>query len=436
MSKLSKIFDAVAGTSGKLTKLAILKENADNKALEMAFSLAYNPQTNFYITVDKNHNQTSGKIFLDEKILEDVYAHLHGRLVTGNAAREYLDKVLADLVPEDQVILKRIINRDLEIGASLGSAEKVWKGLIPSFPVMLADKFNEKTADLFYKNEGKNKLIVQLKCDGGRAAMICENGKVTPFSRNGNELETWDQFSFLSPAFDGYMVDGELLSLKPDGKVADRKTSNGIFNKAVRGTISKEEASTLVFIVWDMVPLEEFRNGKGTVPYSDRFERLSKTLKGMDSKFIQLVPSKYISTVAEAEEFYAEQIAAGEEGAMLKLASGIWEDKRVKTILKLKEVNDATLLCIGVKPHSKNPDLIGSLECVTSCRGLYVSIGTGLSADDRQRPASDFIDNLIDMKYNQLILGKDSELYSMFLPVFRGVRIDVSEADSLNKLEK
>ena len=431
MSKLSKIFDSIAATSGKLAKLDILLKNVDNDTLRMSFALAYNPQTNFYITVDKAECGKSGKIELDVKILKDVYDHLHGRLVTGNAAREYLDRVLADLVPEDQVILKRIINRDLEIGASIGSAEKVWSGLIPSFPVMLADKFNAKTAELFTKPN--QDLMVQLKCDGGRAAAVCENNKVTMFSRNGNELEVWDHFSFLS-VFDGYVVDGELLSLTSDGKIADRKTSNGIFNKAVRGTISQEEASKLTYVVWDMIPLDEFRAGKGKTPYRARFTELQKKLKGINNDFISLVPSKDISDIGEAEKFFEEQLAAGEEGAMLKLASGVWEDKRVKTVLKLKDVKDATLRCIGVKPHSKHPELIGSLECATSCGKLEVSIGTGLSADDRKRPASYFLNNLIDMKYNQLILGKDATTYSMFLPVYRGLREDVNEADSLAKL--
>jgi len=67
---------------------------------------------------------------------------------------------------------------------------------------------------------------------------------------------------------------------------------------------------------------------------------------------------------------------------------------------------------------------------------LEVSIGTGLSGDDRKRPASDFVGNLIDMKFNQLILGRDSEKYSMFLPVYRAIRVDVKKADTLAKLKK
>ena len=81
MSKLSKIFSSLAETSGKLDKLAILKANVGEEALRLSFFLAYNPQTNFYITADKLEQAKSGKIQLDASILKDVEAHLNGRLV-------------------------------------------------------------------------------------------------------------------------------------------------------------------------------------------------------------------------------------------------------------------------------------------------------------------------------------------------------------------
>lgn len=439
--KLHEIFAELESTPGSLDKLAILKKNQGNLALKNAFRLAYNPQTNFYITVDKSEHLDSGTKYLTEDILLDVEQKLNGREVTGNAAREYLYTVLSKLTKEDQIILKRIINRDLECGASLGSAEKTWKGLIPSFPVMLADKFNDKTALPFYKAQtkpgAKKNIAVQLKCDGGRAAAMIETGLVSLFTRNGNEVTVHNRFDFLAK-YEGYVIDGEILSVGKDGKFRDRKTSNGIYNKAVRGTISKEEAATLHFVVWDMIPLADFRKGKSNIPYRDRFANVTEVVADSSAKnkeAISLVASKEIDTIDEAMDFYADRLREGEEGAMLKLLDAPWEDRRSKAVLKLKEIKDATLLCVGVKPHSKNPNLIGSLECITSCGLLEVSIGTGLSGEDRERDPEYFLDKLIDMKYNQLILGRDSTIYSMFLPVYRSIREDVAEADTLEKLK-
>jgi hypothetical protein len=40
------------------------------------------------------------------------------------------------------------------------------------------------------------------------------------------------------------------------------------------------------------------------------------------------------------------------------------------------------------------------------------------------------------MKYNALITSRGRDEYSMFLPIFKGFREDVNEADTLDKLKK
>jgi hypothetical protein len=79
--------------------------------------------------------------------------------------------------------------------------------------------------------------------------------------------------------------------------------------------------------------------------------------------------------------------------------------------------------------------LIGAIECETSCVQLKVSIGSGLSEEDRKHDPSYFIGKLIDMQYNTLINSKTSETHSMFLPRFRGIRLDQKTADSLDHLK-
>ena len=51
-------------------------------------------------------------------------------------------------------------------------------------------------------------------------------------------------------------------------------------------------------------------------------------------------------------------------------------------------------------------------------------------------PPSYFIGKLIDMKYNTLITSRGREELSMFLPIYKGFREDVSSADTLPKLMK
>lgn len=432
ISDIIKSLRAVGSTN---TKRYIIEQNSNNEALRLLFYATYDGAVNFWIKADKD-TKTNGTGVITAELIQDILAVLNCRVFTGNAGREYLAGLLQRLTQPEADVIICMINRDLDCKTSTSIANGVWKNLIREFPVMLAEKFNEKNAKIFYAAErAKKKMIVQAKKDGGRAeAAVQSDGSVRVCSRNGNELAVFDHFSYLYP-FAGHMVDGELVAYNKDGTPMDRKTSNGIYTKMVRGTASEAEVASMRFIVWDMVPIKDFHSGKCATAYKDRFNTLRDIARRLDQSMINVVESEEIHTVADAVVFYNRMLGLGEEGAMLKLADAPWEDGRSKNVLKLKEIQDATLYCYAVKGHSKKDGWIGSLECRTSCGELEVSIGSGLSEDDRKRPAADFIGSLIDMQYNQIIKSKGSDKWSMFLPIYKGIRVDVGEADDFEKLK-
>ena len=433
---ISDIIKSLRSVGSTNTKRYILEQNADNEALRLLFFATYDGAVNFWIKADKD-TKTSGTEVITVGLIQDILAILNGRVVTGNAARDYLADVLQRLTQPEADVIINMINRDLDCKTSTALANGVWKNLIREFPVMLAEKFNEKNVKIFHAAESvsKRNLIVQAKKDGSRAeALVTHDGYVKLFSRSGNELTTYAHFSYLAP-FAGHMVDGELVAYNRDGTPMDRKTSNGIYTKMVRCTASESEVASMRFIVWDMVPIKDFHSGACATPYKDRFNALCDIVRRLDQSLINVVESEEIHTVADAVVFYNRMLGLGEEGAMLKLADAPWGDGRSKNVLKLKEIRDATLYCYAVKGHSKKPGWIGSLECRTSCGELEVSIGSGLTEEDRKRPPSDFIGSLIDMQYNQLIRSKGSDRWCMFLPIFKGVRVDVADADDFEKLK-
>lgn len=432
--KLSDIITLLKNTPKTNDKKKILAGHADNTTLKLLLQMTYDNQYTYWIKATIPNVSSSGVLTLE--ILEDVLSHLHGRVITGNAARDYLEKILIDLQPEEQQILVNCINRDMDCKVSISLINKTWVDLIYEFPVMLAEKFNEKTSKPFYAAEAAGKgMVVQKKMDGGRCTYVTSSK--AGYSRNASQLLTHDHFDFMNTMFAGYAVDGELLAINTNtGKFESRKVSNGLYNKAVRGTLSKEEAAQLHFVVWDLISLSEFKARKGTTPYKERLANLETLIKFNQqyASRISLVQSKFISTVREAEEFYAEMLAAGEEGAMLKLVDSVWCDERSDEVLKLKQEQEATLRCVGVTPHTKKFGQIGSLSLETSCGKLFTSCGSGLTDDDRKKEPSEFVNQLIDIKFNALIQAKDRDSWSMFLPIFKNIRYDVTEADTLEKL--
>lgn len=422
-------------------KKRILKQHESNKTLQLLFKMTYESRYNYWIRASDMQINPLGDRVITSELLQDILSHLNGRIVTGNAAREYLQNIINSLHPSEAGIIIRMINRDMDCKVSTALINDTWPKTVSEFPVMLADKFNVKNAKSFYEAEPKDitklgipQLIVQEKSDGGRVEYVAGDGG---YSRNGSSIQLHDRFSFLDEYFAGYVVDGELLSIDEYGKVQPRKVSNGLYTKAVRGTLSKTESQTLHLVVWDIIPIQEFWSGSGSEEYRDRFAKLQQIINSLPDIFkhrISIVPSKIIHFVHEAQTFYGKMLEEGKEGAMLKLLSSKWENERSRSVLKLKEEKEATLRCIGVLPHAKKPGQIGSLELATECGLLKVSCGSGLTDEDRVKPASEFFGQLINVKYNALIQAKNRETHSMFLPIFAGVRYDVNDADTLQKL--
>ena len=61
---------------------------------------------------------------------------------------------------------------------------------------------------------------------------------------------------------------------------------------------------------------------------------------------------------------------------------------------------------------------------------IKVNSGSGLTDEDRNRDPSYFINNIIEMEYNDITDDKKTGQKSMFLPIYIAVRHDKDEADS------
>jgi DNA ligase-1 len=241
-------------------------------------------------------------------------------------------------------------------------------------------------------------------------------------------------FDTLLSKFPGYVFDGELVVLSGTG-VEDRKTGNGFFTKAVRGTITPQEASRFRYVVWDMIPLADFNAGKSQVPYKERLAKLMEAQASMTPGLVLLVQSRVVSNLEQAERFYEEMLERGEEGAILKFADMPWEDRRSKKMIKLKEEKDIDAEVIGVTEHTKVRGWVGSLTCKTADGLVQFDVGSGFTEADRQKPFDYYFGKIVKCKYNALISNKTSTIKSLFLPIFVEVRYDKLIANSIGDLK-
>lgn len=431
---LFEIIESIAQTSSTKEKQAIIEANKVNDCLKLAFLFAENPRFNFYIkdespTIVAGANPKGRDIKISDF---DFFLSLNERAVTGNDARSAFTEAIKDMAPGARVIMQRILNRDLRCGAGTSISNKVWKNLIPEYPVMLASKGDKKSMDYLEKVGGP--YIVQKKCDGGRVNVVVDSlGNVAYHSRNGSTLELFGFFDSQFSRFKNRVFDGELL-VRDDTGIVDRKTGNGLYTKAVRGTLSKQEVSKMCMEVWDVIPIQEFNAGIGTIPYEMRLAELLNI--PFNPGIVQVVESARGNTLKECVTFYDKMRDEGEEGAIIKTAKSVWEDRRSKNMVKMKAEETADLLCISVEEGSgKYKGMIGNLVCITSCGKLITGVGTGLKDEDRARDQTDFIGKIIEVGYNEVISSKGKDSKSLFLPVYKQVRYDKNVANSLEELK-
>lgn len=436
MTKLSDIIQELKDEGSTNKKVEILQREKDNKDLYALFKATLDSMLNFYIrgTAIQNDpfSDNDVAIELNAEIINEVVDILNGRKLTGNAARAWVSGTANTLFPEDQELLRRMLNRDLECKVSEGLIKRVWPEMLKEYPVLLASKFDEKT-DKKIRTKYKGKFTAQLKADGGRCNALVKNGVANFYSRNGKPLLMHGVFDGILQAFDGYMIDGELLVLE-DGKIENRQTGNGIFNKAVRETISKSEAESFHFVLWDMVPLDKFEIGKDMTPYKERFAMVQNKIDANQKK-ISAIESEEFDTFDEALAFCQSKIDQKQEGGIIKMEPLYWQGKRSSDQVKIKAEETGDFLCTGVKPHSKRPELIGSLDFQTDDGKVVFNCGSGLLDEDRIKDPSEFIGKIFEVQYNSIIKSKTSDTYALFLPVKPRIRLDKDKANVFEELK-
>lgn len=430
-----KILQQLAATSSRNEKEAILKANADNELLKRVISYALDPFRIFYMRKVPKYPPNSWTIGLEAGLTSlDV---LSTRQVTGHAAQAHVINLLSNMDEPDADVIKRVIEKDLRCGVSEGTVNKVWKKLIPEWPCMLASGFEQKLVD-----QMTWPAIAQVKMDGMRFNAVYRE-TIEYFSRNGKPLgimETLDEdvaaiFKFLL----GHMVlDGELWVADQDGKPLPRKTSNGILTKAIKGTISKSECDRIHATVWDIVPYNNFFEGKSWArPYTERLADLKMLIAQEKPQRIHLIETHIVADQQQAEDLFRRMLEKDEEGIILKDEASPWEDKRSKHHVKFKAEMECDLLCIGwEKGTGKNLERLGALNLQSADGVIKVSVGSGFTDFDRDNlTEAETIGKIVTIKYNGRIVDKKTQVESLFLPVFLEVRDDKSEADTSQSIK-
>lgn len=419
MKEYIKILDEIKETSSRIQKEKILKDNQDNEVLKNIFRFVYDPMIVTGISkrkIEKELDLSTSKKDFDNifQVMDFVKSNNTG---THSVLIE-VQKFLSKLDEEEQHIAKSIIIKDLPIGISRTTLNKVYgKDFIKKYSVMLAGKYNKDKHDL---SKGYS---LSLKLDGNRVTAFNTSNGVKFFTRSGKQIEDLVELEEeVKKLPQGMVYDGELLAVNNDNLA-----SKDLFNKTQTIVRKKGQKRDLDMIIFDLLPIEEFENGKSKKDYQQRMIDLDKILTNTPYlKYLKKVPIFYTGNESSMINYYLDRVTEdGEEGLMINLLDGKYETKRSNSLLKVKEFTTLDLRCLGIKEDIRG-NKCGSIT--VDYKGYKVDV-SGLKNDDKIRFWENpdlVIGKIIEVKYKDESKNASGGL-SLRHPNFIRIRDDKDE---------
>lgn len=335
-------------------------------------------------------------------------------------------------------IVSRIIKKDLRCGISAKSVNKAYPNLITVWPYMRCQSSTEKNMKRI-----KYPAQIEEKADGTHVDVVLKGNEVRFVSRRGRNMQFHQKLDLdflMLGVKDDLVFIGEAKVVDKHGNLTDRKTGNGILNKAIKNTITQEEASRIVLTLWDVIPYQNFMQGLCTIPHNERFKKLTELFEHQEGILhTSIIQHRVVNNRKEASKFYKMIRAEGGEGAVIKNSVGIFKDHTSPNTVKVKpdSDNDAEFIITDWKHGAKGTKyekVLGAIFVQSSDCKVSSWVGSGFSDQEREDPIP--INSICTIRFESLIKKKDTENISLFLPRFIGFRFDKTKADDLKYLQK
>lgn len=417
ISEAFRAFNAIGDTSSRNEKEEIVANNIENPVFSELLYICYNPfiRTNFKRTVGVptvSVDPPASDMYQDFIFL---IHNLSKREYTGNVALEAVTRFFKHCTEQEYKWYSRVMLKDMKIGITEKTINKVKKGFIPEYSCSLAASKFVKLPKCFR---------VDVKLDGYRCnAFHYENGTVELLSRNGITIEGYtDIEEAIKTLPRGYMYDGEIMGRK------------GTFNEVQKSAFKKSKDKDGVLHVFDCVSIPDFEAKKGTVPYRARLKFLDDMADYFESSAnMNLVTGHKFcgghteENLAKVYELHAQFTAQGYEGTMVKDLDAVYECKRSKNIQKIKDMETLDLVIVGVEEGKKGTEFEGTLGAlVVGYENNTVNVGSGYSKalrDELWAKRNELVDKVIEVKYQEKTVNEKGKS-SLRFPIFMKFRPD------------
>ena len=411
MIKVKSICDQLQATNGRIEKEQILKDNADNE--DFKYILNFLLDTN--ITTGISEAKINKNVPSDESHMS--FIQLLEYVKENNTGT---DSILSEIHSflnyqpfEMQEFYKSILTKSLKLGLDVKTANKIYgDNFVFQFEVQLGtsiEKCNIPENTYFY---------ISHKLNGSR----CLFYKGDLYTRSGKKYTGVEHIIndlkcvLINP---NIVVDGELVR-----KNTDNKSDSENFQIGVGIANSKAETKEeLKLVIFDMITVNDFENGKSKLTYSERkpeIEALRETIQQLNIENLSVVDMFYEGTdQTQIWKWldYAEEHDL--EGVIVNLDAP-YECKRTKNLIKVKKFYTMDLKVIGYEEGSGR--LAGTLGAlIVDFKSNAVNVGSGFDDETRKtlwNMRDELIGRVIEVKYKEISKDKKTGLESLQFPIY------------------
>jgi len=353
---------------------------------------------------------------------------LIARELTGHAARDAIELTMNIATTEQwNMFYRRILIKDLRCGTSEKTVNKVAK----QFPQYTIPTFTCSLAHDSAKHEKKmsGKKQIEIKLDGVRVITIVRGNKVEMFSRNGKQFHNFghiiteiEAVLAVNPAPYDLVLDGEVMSADFQDLMKQLHRKDG------------KQSTDAVLHLFDMLPLDKFKEGTWDKPQSTRSLYTSHWVRDNAEQLAHVQALDWedvdLDTPEGQERFVQLNKAAvdgGYEGVMIKDIDAPYECKRTHSWLKAKPFIEVTLEVIEVEEGTgRNKGKLGAVVCSGTDDGkdIRVNVGSGFTDDNRSSfwaRRDDLIGQLVEVRADAITQNQD-KTYSLRFPRFKTFR--------------
>ena len=393
-----------------------------NKNVRKVLYYTYNNFLQYYVTPKLlSKRQDLKQNYTKYDSIFQLLESLNQRLITGHRAIKEINGYIY-CNPEIKDLLYLILDRNLKIRASVKLINKALPGLIPTFNVALANKYDEKTKKKV--NFEKDVWYVSRKLDGVRCLIIVDDkGKAKSFARSGKQFHTLSlvEKELEELGVKNVVYDGEMCIVDKDG--------NEDFQSIMKEIGRKDHIiQNGLFQIFDFIPYRMFSKGYGeTGLFSQRVFALQNLMLGKKHKMIDYLEQIPVSSFEELDALTVTASKKGWEGLMLR-KNEVYQGKRSNDILKVKTFYDAEYKVVDTFTGPLryiNEGLEVEEEMLSGVaikhKGNIVRVGSGFTIDQRKhlfKNPQDILGKTITVQYFEESKNQDGE-FSLRFPVIK-----------------